>query len=580
MARLSGHHVGVVDRASGVSFRVHPTAIVEDGVEIGPGTSVWSHVHIRAPARVGADCIIGEKTYIAYDVAHRRPREDQRLRVHLRCRHHRGRGDDQRRHGVHERSLSPGHRARTCQRLRPSEPDEHTRPTLVREGATIGAGSVIGCDLVVGRWSMVGMGSIVTRSVPDFHLVVGHPPARSAACVAAANRSCASIVARLPKATRVACPACGLRYAVQSGQVIELTPPLAARRRSDIAEGCPGERQPRWGIVGGGMLGLTLAHRFARHGDAVTIFEAAPCLGGLASAWSLDGVVWDRHYHVTLLSDTHLRALLSELGLEQDMKWVETRTGCYSGGQLHSVSNSLEFLRFPPLALIDKLRLGATILYGSKVRNWQRLENVPVEQWLTTWSGRRTFERFWLPLLRAKLGESYRESSAAFIWATIQRLYAARRTGLKKEMFGYVPGGYARILERFAEALGARRCRAPAGCGGGIHRGGWSGRVRVREQDGTTHAFDEVGSDGERLCCGAARRRPRRCRPSRTGGDSLSGHRMRLAAAEASALSRTTSPTSPTKPRSRRWSRCRRSSIAGILVVARSIYLPKYCRSR
>ena len=66
--------------------------------------------------------------------------------------------------------------------LRPSEPDEHTRPTLVREGATIGAGSVIGCDLVVGRWSMVGMGSVVTRSVPDFHLVVGHP-ARSVGCV-------------------------------------------------------------------------------------------------------------------------------------------------------------------------------------------------------------------------------------------------------------------------------------------------------------------------------------------------------------------------------------------------------------
>src|SRR6478735_3478529 len=66
-----------------------------------------------------------------------------------------------------------------------------------------------------------------------------------------------------------------------------------------------------------------------------------------------------------------------------------------------------------------------------------------------------TFRRFWLPLLRAKLGESWPDANAAFIWATIQRLYAARRSGLKKEMFGYVPGGYARVLERFASVLGA-----------------------------------------------------------------------------------------------------------------------------
>jgi protoporphyrinogen oxidase len=211
--------------------------------------------------------------------------------------------------------------------------------------------------------------------------------------------------------------------------------------------------EPRWGIVGGGMLGLALAHRLAQAGGAVTLFEAAPFLGGLASAWDLDGVVWDRHYHVTLLSDTHLRALLSELGLEHDMEWKETRTGCYTNGRLYSVSNTVEFLRFPPLMLIDKLRLGGTILYGSTISNWERLERIPVEQWLSRWSGRRTFERFWLPLLKAKLGDSYQQASAAFIWATIQRLYAARRTGLKKEMFGYVPGGYARILETFSRVL-------------------------------------------------------------------------------------------------------------------------------
>ena len=50
------------------SVKIHPTAIIEDGVSVGSGTSVWDNVHIRKNAIVGENCIIGEKTYIAYDV--------------------------------------------------------------------------------------------------------------------------------------------------------------------------------------------------------------------------------------------------------------------------------------------------------------------------------------------------------------------------------------------------------------------------------------------------------------------------------------------------------------------------------
>jgi protoporphyrinogen oxidase len=212
-------------------------------------------------------------------------------------------------------------------------------------------------------------------------------------------------------------------------------------------------QKQRWALVGGGLLGLTLAHRLAQGGKQVTLFESADELGGLASAWQLGDVTWDRHYHVTLLSDTSLRSLLAELKLAQEMQWVETKTGFYTNGKLYSMSNTLEFLRFPPLGLLDKLRLGATIFYASKVKDWRRLEQIPVSVWLRRWSGKRTFEKMWLPLLRSKLGENYTKASAAFIWTIIARMYAARRTGLKKEMFGYVPGGYARILKRFAEML-------------------------------------------------------------------------------------------------------------------------------
>jgi protoporphyrinogen oxidase len=208
-----------------------------------------------------------------------------------------------------------------------------------------------------------------------------------------------------------------------------------------------------WGIIGGGILGMTLALRLRQAGHKVTLFETSDKPGGLTSSWDMDGVVWDKYYHVILMSDLNTRKVLTEIGLENEFKWVETRTGFFSDMKLHSMSNLIEFFKFPPINLIDKFRLGLTIFVASKIRNWEKLETIPVEKWLTQWSGKRVFEKIWLPLLKAKLGNNYKDTSAAFIWATIQRMYAARKSGLKKEMFGYVKGGYERINNRFAEHL-------------------------------------------------------------------------------------------------------------------------------
>ncbi len=206
-------------------------------------------------------------------------------------------------------------------------------------------------------------------------------------------------------------------------------------------------------IIGSGFLGLTLALRLAETGVKVTVFESASEIGGLASAWQIGDVVWDKHYHVTLLSDSFTRKIVEEIGLQDEFNWVETKTGFYTDGKLVSMSNSLEFLKFPLLDLISKFRLGGTIFYASRVKDWKALEKISVEDWLTKLSGRQTFEKMWKPLLKAKLGKAYKETSAAFIWATIARMYAARNSGLKREMFGYVRGGYARVLEKFGEVL-------------------------------------------------------------------------------------------------------------------------------
>ncbi len=205
-----------------MSAFIHPTALVEAGVEIGPGTRVWDNVHVRRGARIGADCIVGEKTYVAGGV-----RIGDRVKVNALvylC------------HGV---TLEDGvmvsagtvftndrfPRATTpdLRRLRPSEPDEHTLPTFVRAGATIGAGCTVGCGIDIGRFAMVGMGSVVTRSVPDFHLVLGNP-ARSVGCVC----RCGQLMRHFADAAAdgdVRCPACGLEYNVRGGVVTERDPP-------------------------------------------------------------------------------------------------------------------------------------------------------------------------------------------------------------------------------------------------------------------------------------------------------------------------------------------------------------------
>jgi protoporphyrinogen oxidase len=207
------------------------------------------------------------------------------------------------------------------------------------------------------------------------------------------------------------------------------------------------------GIVGGGVLGMFLALKLRQSGAQVTLLEGATNTGGLAVSDEVGGYVWDRFYHVILLSDLRTRALLDELGISDKLRWGTTRTGFYTDGKLYSLSNNFEFLSFPPLSLFDKLRLGGTIFLASRIRDGGALERVLCEEWLAKWSGRRVVDKIWLPLLKSKLGDNYRIASAAFIWAIIARMYAARRSGLKREMFGYVDGGYDLVLKKLQERL-------------------------------------------------------------------------------------------------------------------------------
>lgn len=246
------------------------------------------------------------------------------------------------------------------------------------------------------------------------------------------------------------------------------------------------------GIVGGGMLGLTFALRIAEAGHKVTVFEGSQRLGGLADAWQIGDVTWDRHYHVILQSDTYLTGLLDELNLGNKVFWSKTKSDFYTDGAFYPLNNSVDFLRFPPLGLIDKFRLGATIMYASRVKDGRHLENIKLEDWLVKLSGRRTFERIWRPLVRAKLGDNYHRASASYIWNVMRRFYGARQSGAQKtELFGCVEGGYETIVERLTARLeglgvtlktGAPAKRIYADKSGGV----------IIEAGGATERFDRV----------------------------------------------------------------------------------------
>lgn len=194
-----------------MATRIHPTAIVEDGAVIGDGTAIWDNVHVRAPSVIGSGCIVGEKTYIAYDVV-----IGDRVKINAQAYICAGVTIET---GV---MISAGviftndrfPRATTSDlsELRPSEPDEFTEKTLVRSGTTIGAGAIIGPGLEIGHFAMIGMGSVVTRSVGDYELVVGNPARRIGYVCRCGERLGQDQV----------CPRCGSAFRLDGSRLIEV----------------------------------------------------------------------------------------------------------------------------------------------------------------------------------------------------------------------------------------------------------------------------------------------------------------------------------------------------------------------
>jgi len=246
------------------------------------------------------------------------------------------------------------------------------------------------------------------------------------------------------------------------------------------------------GIIGGGIMGVCLGYFLSQKGVSVEIFEASSMLGGLAEPMTLeDGTTVDRFYHTILSSDVHLQKICKELGIDDQLRFRETRMGFFYKGETYSMNNIIEFLRFPPLGWIDRFRLGITVLYAQLVRDWHALERINVEKWLLGLSGKRTYENIWRPMLKTKFDGSYDNTPATYIWARLVRMKSTRSGANQKEEAGHLIGGYNTLIQCMADRIQAS--------GGKIYLNRPITKIVIEQNKATrilandeTHAFDKI----------------------------------------------------------------------------------------
>lgn len=201
-------------------------------------------------------------------------------------------------------------------------------------------------------------------------------------------------------------------------------------------------------VIGGGISGLACALRLAQAGTAVTLYEESRQLGGLGTFFEHDGRTFEKFYHCMLPSDGPLLSLLSDLGLRDEVYWKPTSFGYWHNDTVLPLNTPKDLLKFTPLDLLSRLRVGFTGVYGSRISD-KGLDDISAVDWLTKLSGKRAFATFWKPMLQAKFGDRFQDVPALWFWSRFNR----EKGDQKGECKGYIRGGYKRIVDTLEAKL-------------------------------------------------------------------------------------------------------------------------------
>ena len=198
------------------------------------------------------------------------------------------------------------------------------------------------------------------------------------------------------------------------------------------------------GIVGGGISGLTAAHELAKTGIDCTVYERAPEVGGLAGFFEVNGVLLEKFYHHLFTSDTAIAGIIDELGLGQDLEWKPTVTSYYAN-RIYRLSSPGDVLRFKPLSIFDRFRLGLLAIVPRLISDWKPLEDITAREWLIRYGGRSVYDNVWGPLMRGKFGIYADQVAAVWIWNKLKLRGGSRGKG-QAENLGYLRGGFGRAI--------------------------------------------------------------------------------------------------------------------------------------
>lgn len=208
-------------------------------------------------------------------------------------------------------------------------------------------------------------------------------------------------------------------------------------------------------IIGGGFTGLAAAYQLSSQGISVTLYEAEAEIGGLASAFDVQGEKLDRFYHHWFTNDQHVMQLIDELGLTDQVNINPTNTGVYYANNFFKLSTPWDLLNFTPLAFLDRIRLGLLTLRARRVKNWQELEGKTAAEWLKELGGKNVYRIIWEPLLKGKFGSVAEQISAVWFWNKL-KLRGGSRGKSGEERLAYFQGGFVALAEALAERIQAQ----------------------------------------------------------------------------------------------------------------------------
>jgi protoporphyrinogen oxidase len=198
-------------------------------------------------------------------------------------------------------------------------------------------------------------------------------------------------------------------------------------------------------VIGAGALGLTVAYRLAQRGEPVVLIERAELPGGLAAGYEIEPGMWlDKFYHHLFRGDHHAIGLIEEVGLGGDIAWRRPLTVTLRGGTVHQLDSPTSLLRFSPLSVMNRLRMGAWLAYLKALPDGARLEGTTAATWIRDRMGAQSYDVVWGPLLRGKFGDLAEEIAMPWFWARVHDRTAE---------LGYLRGGFQRLYNELAARI-------------------------------------------------------------------------------------------------------------------------------